>query len=118
MDLLRPVTDGLAFLPYANAVHYDSEEQRRPLFQALIADQTLPSGYATDDGVGLLYRGTEFIEAVAETDGKTTYHVQRTGHGSTEDQTRCAPHLTAAHPRVRQASRLDTSRAGSRHALS
>ena len=49
---LRPVTNGLALLPFANGVHYDSEEQRRPLFQSLIADGTLPAGYATDDGVG------------------------------------------------------------------
>jgi peptidase E len=27
---LRPVTDALEFLPFSNAVHYDSEEQRRP----------------------------------------------------------------------------------------
>jgi peptidase E len=52
---LRPVTNGLGLLPGANGVHYDSEEQRRPLFHQLIADGTLPPGYATDDGVGLLY---------------------------------------------------------------
>ena len=28
---LRPVTNGLGLLPYGNGVHYDSEEQRRPL---------------------------------------------------------------------------------------
>src|SRR3954463_6681981 len=61
---LRPVTNGLAFLPYGNGVHYDSEEQRRPLFHRLVADGTLPAGYATDDGAGLLYRGTRLIEAV------------------------------------------------------
>ncbi len=27
---LQPVTNGLGFVPYANGVHYDSEEQRRP----------------------------------------------------------------------------------------
>ncbi len=73
---LRPVTDGLAFLPYANGVHYDSEDQRRPLFQSLVAAGTLPSGYATDDGVGLWYRGTELVEAVSETTpDKAAYHV-------------------------------------------
>jgi len=46
---LQPVTNGLALLPYSNGVHYDSEEQRRPLFQRLIADGTLPAGYATDE---------------------------------------------------------------------
>ncbi|WP_278257103.1 Type 1 glutamine amidotransferase-like domain-containing protein [Nocardioides convexus] len=30
---LRPVTNGLGLVPWSNGVHYDSEEQRRPLFQ-------------------------------------------------------------------------------------
>jgi peptidase E len=72
---LRPITNGLALVPYSNGVHYDSEEQRRPLFQSLIADGTLPEGYATDDGVGLLYRGTELVDAVSEVDDKAAYHV-------------------------------------------
>ncbi|HTZ44323.1 MAG TPA: peptidase E [Jatrophihabitans sp.] len=84
---LRPVTNGLGLLPYSNGVHYDSEEQRRPLFQRLIADGTLPDGYATDDGVGLLYRGTEFVEAVAEKPNAYGYRVSRTPGGTaTEEQ--------------------------------
>jgi len=78
---LRPITDGLGLLPYSNGVHYDSEEQRRPLFHRWIAEGALPVGYATDDGVGLLYRGTEFIEALPEIEGKTAYHVERGPHG-------------------------------------
>lgn len=78
---LAPVTNALGFLPYANGVHYDTEQRRRPLFQRLIADGTLPTGYATDDGVGLLYRGTEFVEAVTEVEGKAAYHVERDQHG-------------------------------------
>jgi hypothetical protein len=31
--------------------------------------------YATDDGTGLLYRGTELIEAVTEVRGKSAYQV-------------------------------------------
>ena len=73
---LRPVTNGLAWLPYSNGVHYDSEAQRRPLLQGLIADGTLPAGYATDDGVGLLYRGTELVEAVSQMPGKFAYYVE------------------------------------------
>ena len=34
---LRLVDNGLAFLPYGNGVHYDSEEQRRPLLHDLVA---------------------------------------------------------------------------------
>jgi peptidase E len=81
---LRPVTNALAFLPYSNGVHYDSEEQRRPLFQSLIAAGTLPAGYATEDGVGLLYRETQLVEAVTEVDGKSAYHVSRDGDRAVE----------------------------------
>jgi peptidase E len=78
---LQPVTNGLALLPFSNGVHYDSENQRRPRYQSLIADETLPAGYATDDGVGVLYRGTEFVEAVTELDGKQAFFVERNADG-------------------------------------
>lgn len=78
---LQPVTNGLGLLPYSNGVHYDSEEQRRPKFQQLIADGVLPAGYATDDGVGLLYRGTEMVEALSEADDAAAYHVARDANG-------------------------------------
>jgi hypothetical protein len=83
---LRPVINGLGLLPYANGVHYDSEPQRRPLFQQLIADGVLPDGYASDDGVGLLYRGTNFIEAVTEIRGQGAYLVRREGDQATEER--------------------------------
>jgi peptidase E len=79
---LRPVTNGLGLLPYSNGVHYDSEDQRRPLYHRLISEGVLPAGYATDDGVGLHYRGTELVEAVTDTPGKAAYHVERSAHGS------------------------------------
>lgn len=64
---LEPVTNGLAFLPYANGVHYDSEEQRRPLLHQLVADRTLPPiAYATDDHVGIWYEGIEATAVVAD----------------------------------------------------
>jgi peptidase E len=78
---LRPITDGLGFVPYSNGVHYDSEEQRRPLLHKLIGDGVLPAAYATDDGAGVLYRGTEFAEAVAEADGKAAYFIERGPEG-------------------------------------
>ena len=83
---LRPVTNGLGLLPYSNGVHYDSETQRRPLFQQLIADGVLPDGYASDDGVGLLYRGTSFVEAVTEIRGKGAYLVRREGDRAIEER--------------------------------
>ena len=74
---LRPIINGLALVPYSNGVHYDSEQQRRPLFQSLIAEGTLPAGYATDDGAGVLYRGTTFAEAVSEKPDAGAYYVER-----------------------------------------
>jgi peptidase E len=87
---LRPVTDGLGLLPHSNGVHHDSEPQRRPLYHRLVADGTLPAGYATDDGVGLVYRGTELVEAVADRPGKAAYRVERSADG-TAVETRIEP---------------------------
>jgi peptidase E len=83
---LRPVTNGLGWLPHANGVHYDSEAQRRPLLHQLVADGTLPSAYATDDGVGLVYRGTELAEVVTEVPGKAAYRVWAEGGVAHEER--------------------------------
>ena len=83
---LRPVTNGLAFVPYSAGVHYDSELQRRPLFQKLIGSGEIPPGYATDDGVGIVYHGTEFVEAVSEVRGKGAYQVTRDGGEAREER--------------------------------
>ena len=81
---LRAVTNGLALLPFANGVHYDSEADRRPLVQRLVADGTLPETHCTDDGVGLVYRGTELVEAVTEVRGKGAYVVTPDGDQAVE----------------------------------
>ncbi|HEY1178464.1 MAG TPA: peptidase E [Phytomonospora sp.] len=83
---LRPVTDGLGFLPYGNGVHYDSEPGRRRLVHRLVADGTLPESHCTDDGVGLLYRGTELAEALTEIPGKGAYRVTRGESGAVEER--------------------------------
>ncbi|OYV65692.1 MAG: hypothetical protein B7X07_02145 [Actinobacteria bacterium 21-64-8] len=68
---LQPITNGLALLPYANGVHYDSEPQRRPLLHQLMREGVLPDrALATDDHVGLWYEGTEPGLVVA--DGAST----------------------------------------------
>jgi peptidase E len=72
---LRAITNGLALLPYDNGVHYDSEPRRRPLVHRLVADGTLGETHCTDDGAGLVYRGTQLVEAVTEVPGKLAYRV-------------------------------------------
>ena len=81
---LRLVTDGLALLPYGNGVHYDSEEQRRPLLQRVVGDGLLPTSYATDDRVGILYEGDEAVRVIADLDvdaeaGPAAYRIERVG---------------------------------------
>jgi peptidase E len=78
---------GLGLLPYGNGVHYDGEEQRRPLLHRLVASEALPLSYATDDGVGILYEGTEPVEVITdEADprphGAAAYRVERSSDGS------------------------------------
>ena len=47
-----------------------------------LADDTLPGGHATDDGVGLVYRGTDLVEAVADRPGAAAYRVERGPDGA------------------------------------
>lgn len=81
---LAPITNSLGFLPYGNGVHFDSEERRRPLIHQLVADGTLGQAHCTDDGVGLLYRGTQLTEAVAE-NNSGAYIVRRDGERAQEE---------------------------------
>jgi peptidase E len=76
-DSLDPFTDGLGFVSYSNGVHDDLDDQpRRPVFRQLVAAGTLPAGYATEDGVGLHYVGTQLHEAVAALAGVRAWRVQ------------------------------------------
>ncbi len=83
---LQPFTDGLGLLPWGSGVHYDAEEQRRPVIHRLVADGTLPETHCTDDGVGLVYRGTELVEAVSERDRAAAWIVAREGHAIREER--------------------------------
>lgn len=92
---LRPVTNGLGFLPYANGVHFNSEEQRRPLLTSLMKDGTLgPLAYSTDDGVGVVYEGTDPVAVVTDREvdpesGPAAYRHEL--HDGEVHETRLAP---------------------------
>ena len=64
---LENVDNCLAFLPYGCGVHYDGEEQRRPLLHSLVASGALPLSYATDDHTAIVFDGDTPIEVVADT---------------------------------------------------
>ncbi len=63
---LQVVDNALGFLPYGNGVHYDTEAQRRPLLQSIVAQGTLPLSYATDDHAGIVYQGTDAVEVIVD----------------------------------------------------
>jgi len=86
-DALDPFTDGLGLLPFSNGVHDDFDEQpRREKYRAWIADGTFGPGYASEDGVGLHYIGTDLYEAVTIREGKNAWYVDRSGDGGYDEK--------------------------------
>lgn len=78
---LRPFRDGLALLPGSYSPHYRFEPSRRPTFQRLVADGTLPAGLACDDGAAVHFVDGELAEVVAEEADTGGYRVIPDGRG-------------------------------------
>nr|WP_218875544.1 peptidase E [Leifsonia naganoensis] len=93
---ISAVPDGLALLPGSLGVHWDSDPKRRPAHLAAIAEGTLADGYALEEGVGLVYRGRQLVDVVAERDGATAWRLHRTGDSITE--TRVTPRVLRHEP--------------------
>ncbi len=69
-ERLAGLDDGLGWLAGSACPHYDGEEMRRPVYRELVAGG-FPDGVAAEDGVALVYNGTELVEAVsARQDGQ------------------------------------------------
>lgn len=75
---LEGMRDGLGFLAGSACPHYDGEERRRPVYNRLVREG-FPPGYAADDGVGLVFDGTELREVVTAVPGSTAYRVTAEG---------------------------------------
>lgn len=85
--VLRPFTDGLAMLPGSYCPHYDSEPRRRPLYQALVADGSLPSGVACDDGAAAHFIDDSLAEVIADRPNAEGYLVQPGSNGTAVETT-------------------------------
>lgn len=86
-DALAPFTDGLGLLPHANGVHDDLADQPRyDVLRRLVADGTLPTAYATQDGVGLHYVGTRLHEVVTLRPGSSASRVEADGAGGWREE--------------------------------
>ncbi|GAA1441144.1 Type 1 glutamine amidotransferase-like domain-containing protein [Leifsonia poae] len=90
---ISAVADGLRLLPGSLGVHYDSDPNRRIAHQAAIAAGTIPSGYALDEGVGLVYEDASLVDVVAERAGQYAWRVDAAD--GVVDETRVTPRLLA-----------------------
>jgi peptidase E len=79
---LATLSAGLGFLPGSHSPHYDAEPARRPFYQRLVREGTMPAGYAADDGAALVFRGTSFAEAVSSRREAGAYFVERAPDGT------------------------------------
>jgi peptidase E len=73
---LRAFTDGLGLLSGSFCPHYNSETRRRPLYQQLVTDGTLPAGIACDDGVGAHFIDDALAEVLSDRPGPGAYRVE------------------------------------------
>ena len=96
IEAVSEVFDGRAGrrLQRAHAVHAAqrarcrgvSDGAGRPAGREYVASGELPAGYATEDGVGLHYIGTELHEAVAMRDGAQAWWVEASPGGGYHDE--------------------------------
>jgi peptidase E len=89
---LASLKDGLRLLPGTFCPHYDSESLRRPRYEALVGSGEIGDGFAADDGVGVLFEGRNFSEAVASLPGQHAYRVERR-RGNTVEETQVRARL-------------------------
>ena len=92
-DSLDPISNGLGFLPFSNGVHDDLPDQpRRTCFRELIARRALPAGYATEDGTGLHYVGTELHEVLGVLPDRNAWSVTPEGESGYAERAIAARH--------------------------
>jgi len=78
---LRAFSDGLGMLAGSFCPHYNSEEERRPVYRRLVADGTLPAGIACDDGAAAHFVDETLGELVSDRPQAGAYRVEPDGAG-------------------------------------
>ena len=69
------VVQCLGFLAGSHCPHYNTEPERRPLYQSLVASGRMKPGYACDDDAGLYFENDRVARVVATREGARVYHV-------------------------------------------
>jgi peptidase E len=80
---VAPMRDGLGLLEGSACPHYDSEKDRRPTFERLIATAKLPPGVACDDHAAAHFVNGKLLGGVSEKPGARVYLVKRVKVGRT-----------------------------------
>jgi peptidase E len=83
---LRTLDGGLGILEGSVSPHYHGEAQRRPLYLRLVADGTLPPGYAIDDGAALVFRDRGLVEVVTSDPDAGAWRIEPNGSGGASER--------------------------------
>lgn len=65
----------LGLLSGSHCPHYDGEPMRRPAYQNMVGEGTIPGGIAADDGVGLLYENEALADVVSSRPSASAWRV-------------------------------------------
>ena len=84
---LRAFTDGMNMLPGSFCPHYNSEAERRPLYQRLVAEGALPGGLACDDGAAAHFVDDMLDDLVSDRPEAAAYRVDPDGTGGFTETT-------------------------------
>jgi peptidase E len=104
---------GLGFLPGSNSVHHDSEPARRPVYLEAVRQETIPPGWAVDDGAALRFRGTALAEVVTVRAYARAYAVSTAGEHPLDARMLERPTArTATIPAVAELRRVRLARSG------
>jgi dipeptidase E len=97
---------GLGFLPGSMSVHMDGEPARLPICRAAVADGSMPPGYAADDGVALLFRGTEREEVVSSRPSRRALRIGPDGEEELEPRLLATPDRFGPTPEIAEFRRV------------
>jgi peptidase E len=95
--------EGLGFLPWSNAVHYDEETGRRSAFCDAVADG-FPPGFGVGDGAALHFVGTELEQVVCSQRGARAVYVSPAGRAGVTERALPVRYLGDPSPRRRRAA--------------
>jgi peptidase E len=71
---------GLGLLPGSLSVHWDTQPDRRERYRACV-HAGMPGGYGLEDGVGLVFEGSELVETVSPRTHARAWRVEAGRHG-------------------------------------